>query len=76
MQIAMVTETYPPEVNGVAVAFSIVAVFYFPALVWLVLPFSVLVALSRPILGLHYPSDVLAGASIGAALASFSLALA
>ena len=31
--------------------------------------FAVLVALSRVILGLHYPSDVLAGAVIGCALA-------
>ena len=52
-----------------AVAFSIVAIAYFPALIWLVLPFSILVALSRPILGLHYPSDVLAGAALGAAIA-------
>lgn len=58
-----------------AVAFSIIAVFYFPALLWLVLPFSIMVALSRPILGLHYPTDVLAGATLGAALASFSLHL-
>ena len=58
-----------------AAAFSIIAVAYFPALLWLVLPFTVLVALSRPILGLHYPSDVLVGALIGAALASLSLCL-
>lgn len=58
-----------------AVAFSIVALAYFPALIWLVLPFTVLVALSRPVLGLHYPSDVLAGALIGAVLASISLCL-
>jgi undecaprenyl-diphosphatase len=56
-----------------AVGFSIVAVAYFPALVWLVAPFTVLVALSRPILGLHYPTDVLAGAAIGAAIAVASL---
>jgi undecaprenyl-diphosphatase len=56
-----------------AVGFSIVAVAYFPVLIWLVLPFSVLVALSRPILGLHYPSDVLMGALLGAILASTSL---
>lgn len=58
-----------------AVAFSIIAVAYFPVLLWLVVPFTMLVALSRPILGLHYPSDVLAGAAIGAviAIASFSI---
>lgn len=58
-----------------AVAFSIVAVAYFPALVWLVLPFTLLVGLSRPILGLHYPTDVLAGAVIGALLAAVSFYL-
>lgn len=56
-----------------AVAFSIVVVAYFPELIWLVTPFAVLVALSRPILGLHYPSDVLAGAALGALIASASL---
>ena len=58
-----------------AVAFSIVATAYFPALVWLVAPFALLVALSRPILGLHYPSDVLAGAALGAVIAWLSLIL-
>ncbi len=57
-----------------AVAFSIVAVSYFPVLAWLVFPFAALVALSRPILGLHYPSDVLAGAVLGAVIAFTSLA--
>ena len=58
-----------------AVAFSIVAVSWYPALLWLVAPFAVLVALSRPILGLHYPSDVLAGAALGAVIAGISLGL-
>ena len=58
-----------------AVAFGIVAVSWYPALLWLVAPFAMLVALSRPILGLHYPSDVLAGAALGAAIAGISLAL-
>jgi undecaprenyl-diphosphatase len=57
------------------VSFSLIAVFYFPALIWLVLPFTVLVALSRPILGLHYPSDVLAGAALGALIAIASIQL-
>lgn len=30
--------------------------------------FAVLVAMSRVVLGLHYPSDVLAGAALGALL--------
>jgi undecaprenyl-diphosphatase len=58
-----------------AAAFSIVATSYYPTLAWLVVPFSLLVALSRPVLGLHYPSDVLAGAAIGAAIAVASLTL-
>ncbi|MDP1636372.1 MAG: phosphatase PAP2 family protein [Gallionellaceae bacterium] len=58
-----------------AVGFGIVAVAYYPVLFWLVWPFALLVALSRPILGLHYPSDVLAGAALGAAIAGISLSL-
>jgi undecaprenyl-diphosphatase len=56
-----------------AAAFSIVVLAYYPGLFWLVVPFAVLVALSRPILGLHYPSDVLAGAALGAVIAGISL---
>ncbi|MFA6970045.1 MAG: phosphatase PAP2 family protein [Gallionella sp.] len=58
-----------------AVSFSIIAVLYFPMLIWLVVPFTLLVALSRPILGLHYPSDVLAGATLGALIAIISIQL-
>ncbi|MFA6920358.1 MAG: phosphatase PAP2 family protein [Gallionella sp.] len=58
-----------------AVSFSMIAVFYFPALIYLLLPFTLLVALSRPILGLHYPSDVLAGAALGAVIAAISFQL-
>jgi len=58
-----------------AVAFGIVAVSYFPALVWILAPFVVLIALSRIILGLHYPSDVIAGALLGLLLAQASFCL-
>ena len=48
-----------------AVSFTIVLYSYFPQLLWLLLPFTLLIAASRMILGLHYPSDVIAGAVIG-----------
>ena len=58
-----------------AVSFSLVALAYQPMLAWLLLPFTALVAGSRVVLGLHYPSDVLAAGVIGTALASLSLRL-
>jgi undecaprenyl-diphosphatase len=65
--------SFPSGHTLYAVAFSMVVSYYYPRLAWLVVPFTVLVALSRLVLGLHYPSDVLAGALLGAALAVFVL---
>jgi undecaprenyl-diphosphatase len=56
-----------------AVSFTLIALAYFPVLAPLLVPFTLLVAMSRVVLGLHYPSDVLAATAIGCALAGVSL---
>lgn len=53
-----------------AVMATIVFGYIQPLLLFIMLPFTVLVALSRMVLGLHYPSDVIVGALIGAGVAS------
>ncbi|PZU27351.1 MAG: phosphatase PAP2 family protein [Stenotrophomonas sp.] len=58
-----------------AVSFTVVALAYYPWLAPLLLPFTVGVALSRVVLGLHYPSDVLAATVIGVLLGAGSLQL-
>lgn len=57
-----------------AVAFNLVVLAYYPVLGILALPVTLAIALSRMVLGLHYPSDVVAGAALGAAIAGASFA--
>lgn len=58
-----------------AVSFAWQATAHFPELGWVLVPIAALIAGSRVVLGLHYPTDVLAGAAIGASLAELGCAL-
>lgn len=52
-----------------AVGFSYVMMSYFPVLGWFLIPFTLLIIISRMVLGLHYPSDIVAGIVIGLLIA-------
>jgi undecaprenyl-diphosphatase len=58
-----------------AVSFAWQASTHFPELAWVLVPLAALIAASRVVLGLHYPTDVLVGALIGASLAQLGASL-
>ena len=58
-----------------SMAFSVILPVYYPLSALVVWPLTILIALSRIVLGLHYPSDVIVGALIGGITAAVSFNL-
>lgn len=58
-----------------SVGFSLVLAYHFPMWALVLVPFTIIVALSRVVLGLHYPSDVLGGALMGSVIGLISVVL-
>jgi undecaprenyl-diphosphatase len=56
-----------------AISMSCIAMHYFPWLGIILVPLSISIALSRIVLGVHYPSDVIAAGLIGLSMASTSI---
>jgi len=58
-----------------AISFTLLMANYFPEWTGALAGFAFLIALSRVVLGLHYPTDVAAGAVLGGTIGMASLAL-
>ena len=56
-----------------AVCFTLQMTAHYPPLGWALIPLTLTIAGSRVVLGLHYPTDVLAGAALGLTLGAVGL---
>ncbi|CAM0998384.1 Lipid phosphatase [Rhodanobacter sp. Root179] len=65
--------SFPSGHTMQAVGFTVVALAWYPLLTPLLLGFTTLVGVSRVVLGLHYPSDVLAAIALGGGVGGASI---
>ncbi len=67
--------SFPSGHTMQAAAFTLIASAWYPGLAPILIPFTALTGLSRIVLGLHYPTDVLLGACFGTLIGYMSLVL-
>jgi undecaprenyl-diphosphatase len=67
------TQAFPSGHAAIAAAGALAATRMFPGAGWILWPVAAVIAVSRVYLGVHWPSDVLAGFAIGLAVGWFVL---
>jgi undecaprenyl-diphosphatase len=67
------TSSFPSGHAAMAVAGALAGARMIPASAWLLWPLGLIVAVSRVYIGVHWPTDILAGALVGLACAWFVL---
>ena len=65
--------SFPSGHAAAAFVFATVFSHYYPAMTELSYSIAVLIGLSRVMLGVHYPTDIVAGAALGVSIATFAL---
>lgn len=67
--------SFPSGHTAAAALMATLVAVHYPALAALAVPLAVLIGLSRVVLGVHFPTDILAGALLGSFCAGVSLVL-